>query len=115
MNQNNVTIAKAFYTAMGEKKIEEMGKYLHPHIQFSAPLDKVEGKETYLETVKNFADFFKTVTIRATFGEGNQAMVIYDLGFPAPLGNVPSAALMTLSEGLITRIELFYDARPFEK
>lgn len=115
MTHNALSIAESYYTAMAEKKIEEMEKYLHPQIQFSAPLDKVEGKEAYLEAVKSFANFFKTLTIRATFGEGNQAMVVYDLDFPPPMGKFPSAALMNLSEGLITKIELFYDARSFEK
>ncbi len=115
MNQSNIAIAKAFYTAMGEKKIGEMEKYLHPDVQFSAPLAKLEGKEAYLEALKNFTAFFKTLAIRATFGEGNQAMVVYDADCPAPIGHLPSAALMTLSEGRIIKIELFYDARPFGK
>jgi hypothetical protein len=115
MNQSNMAIAKAFYTAMGEKKILELEKYLHPQIQFNAPLAKLKGKEAYLEAAKNFAAFFKMLTIRATFGEGDQAMVVYDLDFPAPIGSSSAAALMSLSAGLITKIELFYDARPLEK
>ena len=114
MNQNNMAIAKIFYTAMGEKKIDEMEKYLHPNIQFSTPLAKMTGKEAYLEAAKGFATFFKTLIVRATFAEGDQAMVVYDSDFPAPIGNIPGASLMTFQEGLIIKIELFYDARPFE-
>jgi hypothetical protein len=115
MNQNNVAIAKAFYTAMSEKKVSEMEKYLHPDVQFNAPLAKLEGKEAYLEALKEFTAFFKTLTIREKFGAGDQAMVVYDLECPVPIGKFSSAALMTLSKGLITKIELFYDARPFGK
>jgi len=115
MNQNNATIAKAFYTSMSEKNIETMEKLVHPNVQFTAPLAKLQGKEAYLEALKGFTAFFKTLTIRALFGEGDQAVLIYDVDFSAPIGKVPSVALMTFQEGLIIRIELFYDARPFDK
>ena len=115
MNQNNVAIAQTFYTAMGEKNIEAMEKYVHSDIQFIAPLAKLQGKEVYLEALKGFTAFFKTLTMRAKFGEGDQAVVVYDVDCPAPVGKVPSVALLTFQEGLITRIELFYDARSFNK
>ena len=113
MTQTNMAIAKTFYTAFREKNIEAMEKYVHPDIQFIAPLAKLQGKEAYLEAAKGFASFFKTLTIRATFGEGDQAVVVYDVECPTPIEKVPSVALMAFQEGLITRIELFYDARPF--
>ena len=115
MNYNNVALAEAFYTAMSEKNIGVMEKYVHPDIHFSAPLAKLKGKEAYLEALKGFTAFFKTLTIRATFGEGDQAVVIYNADCPAPVGKLPSAALLTFYEGLIIMVELFYDARSFEK
>jgi len=85
---------------------------LQKHIR---PLAKMTGKEAVIEAIKKFASFFKTLTIRAKFGFGDQAMVVYDSDFPEPIGNLSSVALMTFYEGLITKIELFFDARPFEK
>ena len=113
--KNNVDIAEAYYTSMGKKDIASIGKYLHPNVECTGPLGKMIGKEAFLEGIKNFASFFKTLTIRAKFGFGDQAMVVYDLDFPEPIGKLSSAALMTLHEGLITKMELFFDARPFEK
>ena len=115
MTENNISIAEAFYAAMGGKNIARMEQYVHPNIQFRGPLAEVTGKEEYLEVVKNFMDFFKTLTVRAKFGSEDQAMLVYDVEFPAPIGNCPSAALMTFKENLIIKVELFYDARPFEK
>ena len=115
MNHNNVALAEAFYTAMGEKNVGTMEKYVHPDIQFTAPLAKLQGKEAYLEALKGFATFFKTLTTRATFGEGDQAVVVYDVDCPAPVGKLPSVALLTFQEGLIIRVELFYDARSFDQ
>jgi ketosteroid isomerase-like protein len=115
MNPNNVVLAKAFYTAMSEKNIKTIEKYVHPDIHFSAPLAKLQGKEAYLEALKGFMAFFKTLTIRSTFAEGDEAVVIYEVDFPAPVGKLPSAALLTFHEGLIIMVELFYDARSFGK
>jgi hypothetical protein len=42
-------------------------------------------------------------------------MIVYDLDCQAPIGNFRVAALMDIRNGLIEKIELFYDARPFEK
>lgn len=115
MSQNNEAIAKAFYTTMSEKNVEAMEKYLHPDIQFIAPLAKLKGKENYFQALKNFTSFFKTLTIRATFGSEDQAMVVYDIDCPVPVGRCPTAALMTFQNELIIKIELFYDGRLFEK
>ncbi len=115
MNQNNTAIAKAFYTAFGEKNSGVMEKYLHPDVHLITPLAKLQGKQAYLESVKNFTAFFNTLTIRATFGEGDQALVVYDLECPAPIGKAPGAALMTFQDGLIIRNELFHDTSPWIK
>lgn len=115
MNRNNVAIVQTFYTAFGEKNIGAMEKYMHPDIHLITPLSKLQGKEAYLEVVKTFINFFNALTIRATFGEGDQAIIVYDLDCPPPIGKVPAAALMTFQEGLIIRNELFHDTNPWNK
>lgn len=75
----------------------------------------VTGKQAFVETLKRFVTFFTALTIRSTFGNENQAMVVYTLDFLEPIGKIETAALLNIENGLITKIELFYDARPFEK
>ena len=115
MNKTNVALAEAYYTAMGEKNVTDMEKYLHPDVRFIGPLAKITGKEELLSAAKNFIALFKTLTIRALFGSENQAMLAYDLDCPPPIGKLPVAALLTFQEGLIIEIELFVDGRPFER
>lgn len=115
MSKNNVAIIEAYYKAVGEKNVEGIDKYLHSDVQFIAPLAKMVGKEAVLEATKKFTSLFKTLKIRAKCGSQDQAMVVYDLDCSAPIGNLSAAVLMTFQEGLIIKIELFYDARPFEK
>ncbi|MBL4817759.1 MAG: nuclear transport factor 2 family protein [Deltaproteobacteria bacterium] len=115
MNKNIADIAEAYYAAMVKKDLDELATYLHPDVRFSGFIGNVKGKETFLESLKKFVDFFETLKIRAKFGSGNQAMVVYDLKFPEPIGEVPTASLMTIEDGLISKIELFFDGRPFEQ
>lgn len=112
MGNHNASVAEAYYKALAEKNVAKMENYLDENVQFTTPLAHVSGKKAYLETVKNFTVFFNALTIRATFGSGNQAVVVYDVDFPN-ISNFPSAALLTFNKELINRIELFYDARPF--
>lgn len=113
MGQSNIQIAEAYYKAMGEKNVEAVGKCLHPDVQFVAPLGKMSGKEAVLEGAKRFTTLFKSLKIRSKFGSGDQAMVVYDLECPAPIGVFSTAVLMAFREGLVVKIELFFDARPF--
>ncbi len=115
MIRNNAASAEALYTAFGEKNVAEMEQYLHPDMHFMGPLAELTGKQAYLESAKNFADFFKSLNIRHVLGSENTAAVIYDVELPDPIGISRAVSLMTFQGGLITKIELFYDARPFEE
>ena len=114
MMNTPLSIAEAYYTAMGNKNIEGMAKYLHPDISFKAPLAQMEGKENVLDAAIKLATIIKGLNIRKMFENHNQAMLVLDLDFPGPIGHFPSASLLTVQEGLITKIELFYDARPLD-
>lgn len=110
---DNVAIAETYYKAWGEKAFAKMEKFLDPKVQLITPLEKevVIGKEAIVEKLKKGAAFFKTLTIRAKFGSGNQTMLVIDLEFPGSSEKMRSASLMTFQNGLITRIELFFDTK----
>ena len=107
-------IAVAYYTAMAAKNITGMEKYLHTDVLLITPLAEVTSKEAVLEAAKKLITFLKTIRIRAKFCSDDQVMLAYDFDFPAPIGLLRAAALMTLQDELITKIELFYDGRPFD-
>ncbi len=110
----NKIIARSYYTAMADKNIIGVEKYLDDNVVFVAPLATVVGKELFLERVQEFFSYSATITIRSVFGSYAQGMVVFSLHYPAPIGIVEVAALLDIQDGLITRIELFYDGRLFE-
>ena len=113
--EKNIESAVGYYTAMKAKDLPRIAQYLHPDVVFTGPLAEVKGKETLLESIKGLMSSFNTLSIRAKFGHDNQVMLAWDLDCGEPIGVLKSATLMTFQDGLISRLELFYDARPFEK
>jgi hypothetical protein len=111
MMTDTKVIGVAYYRALGEKNIEEVKKYLHPDIQFTDPQEKVIGREAVLKAAKGFTGIFKSLTIRAKFGSEDQAMIVYDVEIPGLTKNLHAASLLSFREGLISKIELFYDSR----
>ena len=114
MYQNNAEIGIAYYKAMEAKDMGRLEKYLHPDIVFIGPLAEVKGKEAVLAAAKGFSSFLKRITIRSKFSSETQAMLAYDMDCPEPIGSFRAATLMTFQNDLIIKLELFYDATPFQ-
>ena len=115
MSLNNADIGEAYYKAMEAKDMTKIESYLHPDVVFIGPLAEVKGKVAVLAAAKGFSSFLKKITMRSKFSSETQAMLAYDMDCPEPIGTFRAATLMTLQKGLITKLELFYDARPFEE
>ena len=113
METNNAAMAEEYYTLVGQKNAEGIKKYLHPDVELYGPLATLKGKEAVIEATSNFMNAFKSLTIRAKFGAGDQAMIVYDVDIPGIAKDFPGASLLSFRDGLIVRIELFYDASRF--
>lgn len=110
MKTDTKAMGVAYYMALGEKNIEAVKEYLHPDIQFTDPQETVIGREAVLKAAKGFTSIFKTLTIRTKFGSENQAMIVYDVDIPGFPKKLQAASLLSFEEGLISKIELFYDS-----
>ena len=115
MSHSNIATATAYYAAIEEKNVGSIAQLLHSDVEFIGPLEKLKGKDHVLEAVKGFSDHLNSLTIRAKFGADDRVMFTYDVDFPAPVGTVRGAVLMTFQNGLISQIELFYDSSPIGK
>ena len=110
MSTNNVTLAEEYYTLIGEKNADAIKKYLHPEVKLSGPLGVAKGKEEVYQTTYNFMQMIRSLKLRASFGKGDQVMVVHDSDIPGLVGSFPGAVLLSFRSELISKIELFYDA-----
>lgn len=115
MVQKNIATAQAYYQAIQDKDVSSLEKYLHPDVIVTSPLDSLVGKAAVLNALKQFMPHVKSFTIRAKCGADNYVMLACDVEYPAPIGILKTAVLMTFKDGLIFRNEIFFDARAFEK
>jgi ketosteroid isomerase-like protein len=109
---NNMAVAEKYYAALARKDLTEMAQYLHPDVEFISPLATLQGKQAYLKAAKGFAEAIVTITVRGIFGDDNQVMMAYDTLFPEPIGHFATASLITFEDGLMRKLEFFYDSRP---
>ena len=110
MKTDTKAIGVAYYTALSEKQIEKVKKYLHPDIRFTDPQETVVGQESVLKAAQGFMGIFKSLAIRAEFGSENQAMIVYEVEIPGLPKKLQAASLLSFQEGQISKIELFYDS-----
>jgi len=53
--------------------------------------------------------------VRSLLTNGGRAMFVYDFVCAEPIGVCRTAELVTLRDGLIASVEIFFDPQPFEK
>ncbi len=111
--ETNLTLAENYYKALIAKDFDQMASYLHENVHFIGPLSLLEGKEAVIVAAKNLSQILQEINIRARFSKGEQIMLAYDFIFPDPIGLLRASVLMTFDSSLISKIELFYDGRPF--
>ena len=114
-NDNNLKVAENYYSAMLKKDFDVMESCLHENVHFIGPLAEMHGKDAVASAAKNLSQILEGIKIRSKFASGNQIMLAYDFIFPEPIGKLKAAGLMEFMNQLISKIELFYDGRPFEE
>lgn len=111
--KNYAERAQEYYTLVGEKNVKGIQSYLHPDVELYSPLAAVKGKEGVVSATSNFMNALSSLRIRAKFGNEEQAMIVYDIDVPGIAKEFPGASLLTFRDGLIIKIQLFFDGSRF--
>lgn len=112
-DKKHLKVAESYYAAMLKKDFDVMASYLHKDVLLISPLSEVHGKENVVAAAKNLSAILQDIQIRGKFSAGSQVMFAYDFMFPEPILKLRSAGLIEFTDELISKIELFYDGRPF--
>ncbi|MCB9493301.1 MAG: nuclear transport factor 2 family protein [Epsilonproteobacteria bacterium] len=109
-----IELACSYYTAMHNKDLQAVATCLHDNVELISPMAKINGKEAVLKAVEGYFPIFTSITVKEKFGSQNQVMLAYNLDCPEPIGSLRTAVLITITDDLISHIELFFDASPFK-
>lgn len=115
MSANVLELGEAYMAAWKDKDLKGIAKYVHPKVHFKGPMVELTDRESYLGSCERILPMLLEIKLHTKFASGNQAIFTYDFICPAPIGVCPTAELLTFEDSLIKSIQLFYDARPFEK
>ncbi len=116
METNCAARGVEYYTLIGKKDAEGIKEYLCPNVEFYSPMATLKGRDDVVIATSHFMNAIQSLAIRAQFGSAEQAMIVYDVDMPGIATHFPGASLLSFRDGMIVRIELFYDsARAVEK
>lgn len=113
--EENLNIAMSYYNAMLDKDFDTLASFLSNDVHLISPLAEIQGKEEVLHAAQNFGGMLLNIQIRSRFSSNTQVMIAYDMTAREPIGTFRAAVLMDFKNKKISKIELFYDARPFER
>lgn len=111
MSDNNLTIALSYYGAINQNNPGLAAEKLADNVRIISPLATKDGKADVVEALKGLCSTVEGVTVTDTFNADALVMLALNMLFPAPVGVLRAASLLDFEQGLIARIELFYDSR----
>ena len=83
MNEANaLDVARAYHRAWSTRDTGAIGRYLADDLHVEVPINQYAGKADFLEAVRLTAAMTSAVNLIAELGDGEQAMLLYDMRLP---------------------------------
>jgi hypothetical protein len=115
LTECRLELVERYFSAWQGKNSMALAALIHPEIHVWSPLAEFSGRKNFLTMVERLFPLLENVRLRSTWVSHLQGMATYDFVLQPPIGSIRTAALMTFDGGLICSVELFFDARPFER
>ena len=115
MREEAARIAEAYLQAWQRKDEAGIATFVHPQVEFVGPIAQTKGRDAFLAGAQRMFPLLKEIKIHTMFFSGDQVLFTYDFICVEPVGICRTAELITIKDGQIGRVELFFDPRPFEK
>ncbi|UWU77562.1 nuclear transport factor 2 family protein [Bradyrhizobium huanghuaihaiense] len=107
-----VQIANTYVEAIARKDVDTVISISADDIVCTSPRGRIVGTSTFREFHGGFARMLQKVTLLATYGDDQQAVVVYNAD-THPVANAIVAELLKVRDGKIVSTEVIYDAAPF--
>lgn len=111
MNAKDVVMS--YQAAMAKGDMKGARALLSDHLSFEGPFDRFNAPEPYLAALGQLAPMIERVDMKATFHDGDDVALFYDLVTKTPAGTAPCAERYRVKDGKITHIQVYFDGRPF--
>ena len=101
-----------YFTALKQKDFAAMRPLLHDDVSFKGALGTTEGVEDYISGLQHMMAAMTNMERRAIFAEGEDVCQVYDLVLAEPHVTLPIAQWLTVRDGRIASLQVFFDPRP---
>lgn len=111
-NGTALQIAKTYVEAIARRDVDTIISVSADDIICTSPIGQITGAEKFRGFHSGFARMIKTLTILATYGDDQQAVVVYSAD-THPVADAIVAELLKVKNGKIASTDVIYDAAPF--
>ena len=113
-NRSPAAVAVAFVEAFGRGDMTAVAGYLADDVAFESPRVALTGAAPVLEAMGQFAQAVTGVSVLAVVGDGDQAMIMYDME-TGPFGTLRAVDHLVVRDGRITADTLVFDTYELRK
>ncbi len=107
MNDDALTIARAYHHAWTMGTFAEAGRHLADGLVVEVPINTYATKADFLRAVEMTREMASGIDVLAEFGTTDEALLLYDLQLS--IANLRVAEHFTITDGQITRIRQIHD------
>ncbi|MBR0716691.1 nuclear transport factor 2 family protein [Bradyrhizobium liaoningense] len=107
-----LAIARAYVEAIVNKDVEAIISNSSDNVVCISPTGRIAGTEAFRGFHDGFARMIKKITVLATYGDDEQAVIVYNAE-THPVPNSIVAELIKVKSGKIASTEVIYDATRF--
>jgi hypothetical protein len=111
-NGDALKVAKTYVGAIASRNVDSIVSLAAADIVCTSPIGRIAGVQTFREFHDGFARMIKKVTVLASYGDDEQAVIVYNAD-THPVANAIVAELIKVKSGKIASTEVIYDATPF--
>jgi len=105
-------IVERYHAAWAERDLEGARRFLHDDLSFQGPIDTFDNADDYVAALHRLAAVVEGTEVRGVVAEGDDVVVLLELK-TAIAGAAPVAEWYRVRDGKITRVQVYFDARPF--
>jgi hypothetical protein len=105
-------VARNYYNSWTSKNFEEAGRYLVEDLRIIVPINHYASKQSFMDAVKYTAGLVTGVEMISSFGDENEAVLIYDMNINS-YGKLRVAEHFKVRYGKITQLCQIHDTAPF--
>jgi len=105
-------IVERYFTALAQRDFAALRSLLHDDVSFKGALGTTDGAEEYVNGLQRMMATMTGMERRVIFAEGDEVCQVYDLTLAEPPVTLPIAQWLTVRDGRIAALRVYFDPRP---